>query len=415
MRTIIKIALYSLLAIILLGLVILHISYHSFSPGDKGVPVDKNNLVYFQESYDDCRQAFRSEAAKASSIYEKAKIFAVRVPSKIDQDLYIDFLYLPSLKDTSKLLVLSSGVHGVEGFTGSAVQQMFLNELLDKDVLSEMGVLVIHAMNPYGLKYGRRFTENNVDLNRGSGIDPSLFQTRNEGYLVLKDMLNPEGKVSEGSLRNQFFYLTTMSKILKESMSVLRQAIVQGQYEIPDGIFFGGTDFEPQIDSTQKILSEIFSPYESILAIDLHTGYGARRVLNLFPNAIDDPELKAKTETIFTGHQIEWGNTEDFYEISGGFVSTFLQKLNPAAEYLYMVFEWGTYDSQKTFGSIKSLQKMINENQGYHYGYKNARQEQKIKQHNLELYYSDSEAWRSEVLRSGREMFELALRMYPEI
>ena len=206
-----------------------------------------------------------------------------------------------------------------------------------------------------------------------------------------------------------------MSKTLKESMSVLRQAIVQGQYEIPEGIFFGGTDFEPQIDSTQKIISEIFSPYESILAIDLHTGYGSRRVLNLFPNAIDDPELKAKTETIFTGHQIEWGNTEDFYEISGGFVSTFLQKLNPAAEYLYMVFEWGTYDSQKTFGSIKSLQKMINENQGYHYGYKNARQEQKIKQHNLELYYPDSEAWRSEVLRSGREMFELALKMYPEI
>jgi len=415
MKKIIKIALYSLLAIITLALVILHISYHSFSPGDKGVPVDENNLVYFQESYDDCRQAFRSEAAKASSIYEKAKIFTVRVPSKIDQDLYIDFLYLPSLKDTSKLLVISSGVHGVEGFTGSAVQQMFLNELLDKDVLSEMGVLMIHGMNPYGLKYGRRFTENNVDLNRGSGIDPTLFQTRNEGYLVLQDMLNPQGKVSEGSLRNQFFYLITMSKTLKESMSVLRQAIVQGQYEIPEGIFFGGTDFEPQIDSTQKILSEIFSPYESILAIDLHTGYGARRVLNLFPNTIDDPELEAKTETIFTGHQIEWGNTEDFYEISGGFVSTFLQKLNPAAEYLYMVFEWGTYDSQKTFGSIKSLQKMINENQGYHYGYKNARQEQKIKQHNLELYYSDSEAWRSEVLRSGREMFELALKMYPEI
>lgn len=415
MKKVIKIALYSLLAIIILALVILHISYHSFSPGDKGAPVNENNLVYFQESYDDCRQAFRSEAAKASSNYEKAKTFAIRVPSKIDQDLYIDFLYLPSLKDTSKLLVISSGVHGVEGFTGSAVQQMFLKELLDNDILSEMSVLMIHGMNPYGLKYGRRFTENNVDLNRGSDIDSSLFQTQNEGYLVLKDMLNPQGKVSEGSLRNQFFYLITMSKTLKESMSVLRQAIVQGQYEIPEGIFFGGTDFEPQIDSTQKIISEIFSPYESILAIDLHTGYGSRRVLNLFPNAIDDPELKAKTETIFTGHQIEWGNTEDFYEISGGFVSTFLQKLNPAAEYLYMVFEWGTYDSQKTFGSIKSLQKMINENQGYHYGYKNARQEQKIKQHNLELYYPDSEAWRSEVLRSGREMFELALKMYPEI
>lgn len=415
MKKIVKITLHSLLVIIILGLVTLHISYHSFSPGDKGIPVDEKNLVYFQESYDECRQAFLSEAAKVVSINEKARIFAVRVPSEIDQDLYIDFLYLPPLKDTSKLLVISSAVHGVEGFTGSAVQQMFLNELVNEEVLSEMGVLMIHAVNPYGFKYGRRVTENNVDLNRGSEVDPSLFQTQNKGYVTLNDMLNPQGKASEGSFRNQFFYLITISRLLKEPMSVLRQAIVQGQYEIPEGVFFGGLDFEPQIDSIQKILPDIFSPYESILAIDLHTGYGARRVLNLFPNAIDDPELKAKTEAIFEGHQIDWGDSEDFYEVSGGFASTLLPKLIPEAEYLYMVFEWGTYNSQETFGSIKSLQKIVNENQGYQYGYKNERQEQKIKQHNLELYYSDSEPWRSEVLRSGREMLELALKMYPEI
>jgi len=140
MKKIIKIALYSLLAIIILGLAILHISYHSFSSGDKGIPVDEKNLVYFQESYDECRQAFLSEAAKVVSINEKARIFAVRVPSEIDQDLYIDLLYLPPLKDTSKLLVISSAVHGVEGFTGSAVQQMFLNELVNEEVLSETGV-----------------------------------------------------------------------------------------------------------------------------------------------------------------------------------------------------------------------------------------------------------------------------------
>ncbi len=415
MKKILKVILYSLIGIIVAGLLFLHISYHAFSPADKGVAVDRNNLVYFQESYEDCRQAFLTEAKTVAAIYDHSEIFSIRVPSQIDQELYIDFLYIPPIRDSSRLLILSSAVHGAEGFTGSAVQQMFLKELLSDEVLSEMGVLMMHAVNPYGFKYERRCTENNVDLNRGSEIDPALFETGNEGYLALNSMLNPEGKVSEKSLRNRFFYMVTISKMLKESMSVLRQAILQGQYEVPDGVYFGGLDFEPQIDSLRRILPEIFSPYESILALDLHTGYGSRRVLHLFPNAIDDAEIKAKTEAVFEGQHIDWGDSGDFYEISGGFASTFLGKLNPEAQYLYMVFEWGTNDSEKTFGSIKSLQKIINENQGYHYGYKNDRQEQKIKKQSLELYYSDSEAWRSEVLRSGREMLTLALKTYPEI
>ena len=107
-------------------------------------------------------------------------------------------------------------------------------------------------------------------------------------------MLKLEGKVSEGNLRSQFFYLIAISKMLKVSMNVLRQAVLQGQYEIPDGIYFGGTDFEPQIDSMTTILPGIFEPYDQILEIDLHTGYGARRVLHLFPNPVDDPVIKAK-------------------------------------------------------------------------------------------------------------------------
>ncbi len=415
MKKILKITLLSLVTLVVLILAVLHISYHSFSPDDKGVAVEKENLAYFQESYDDCRQAFLAEAKVFTEKYDSAEIFSVRVPSEVDQELYIDFLYLPPLENTGKLLFLSSAVHGVEGFVGSAAQQMFLKELVSEEVLSEMGVLMVHGVNPYGFKYKRRWTENNVDLNRGSEIDESLFEIKNAGYTALNDMLNPVGKVSEGSLRNCFFYLVTISKMLKESMGALRQSIVQGQYEIPGGLFFGGKAFEPQIDSLTRILPEYFSSYSTILAIDLHTGYGARRVLHLFPNKVDDQDIKDKTQAIFSGQHIDWGDSDDFYEVSGGFASSFLGKLVPEATYLYMVFEWGTYDTQKTFGSIKSLQKMINENQGYQYGYKNAKQEQKVAEHNLELYYSDSEAWRSEVMRSGREMLGLALENYGEL
>ena len=415
MKKVLKIIGFGLLGLILVAFGGLYIAYHTFSPGDKGIPVNEENLVYFQESYDDCRNAFLAEADNVLAKFNQGRLFSVRVPSKVDQELFTDFIYIPPLADTTKLLVLSSAVHGIEGYAGSAVQQMFLKEMVNEDLLNKMGILIIHAVNPYGFKYGRRVTENNVDLNRNSEVNPALFQTKNDGYLTLIDMLNPEGEVSEGNLRSQFFYLIAISKMLKESMSVLRQAVLQGQYEIPDGIYFGGTDFEPQIDSMTAILPGIFKPYEQILEIDLHTGYGARRVLHLFSNPVDDPEIKAKTEAIFTGHPIDWGDKADFYVISGGFASSYLGKLNPEAEYLNMAFEWGTFDSQKTLGSLQSISRVINENQGIHYGYKNERQEKKVKLSSKEMYYSDSGAWRSEVIRSGREMLKLVVITFPDV
>ncbi|MFC2113495.1 M14 family metallopeptidase, partial [Bacteroidota bacterium] len=307
MKKILKITLYSLLGIIVLIFAGLYLSYWMFSPGDKGVTVNEADLVYFQESYNDCRQSFLAEAKIAVGQYDNAELFSINVPSSVDQDLYIDLLYLPPVDSAGKLLVMSSGVHGVEGFTGSATQQMFLKELLSSDVLSEMGLLIIHGVNPYGFKYLRRVSENNVDLNRGSEIDPVLFESKNPGYGALYDMLNPQTEYKSGSLRNQFFYLIAISKMIKESMSVLRQAVLQGQYEYPEGLYFGGTDFEPQIDSLQRILPGYFESYKTILEIDLHTGYGARRVLHLFPNPVDDPDIKKKTESVFEGHSIDWG------------------------------------------------------------------------------------------------------------
>ena len=415
MPEILKITLYSLLIIIVIILTGIHISYITFSPNDKGIPVNESNLDYFQDSYDECRQSFLEEARKIAGQYDQAEIFSINVPSQVDQKLFIDLLYLPPIDSTGKLLVLSSGIHGVEGFTGSAVQQMLLREQLSSEVLSEMGVLLIHAVNPYGFKYLRRVSENNVDLNRGSETDPALFDSKNPGYAALYDMLNPQGKFSKGSLRSQFFYMIAISKMIMESMSTLRQAILQGQYEYPEGVYFGGTTFEPQIDSLQTILPDYFANYETILEIDLHTGYGARRVLHLFPNPVDDPEIKRKTESVFEGHTIDWGDSGDFYTISGGFADAFLSKINPDATYLYMVFEWGTFDSQKTFGSLKSLQKILNENQGHHHGYKNEKQKQKVKKETVEAYYSSSDAWRSEVMESGRDMMQLVINTYPDL
>ena len=415
MKKFLRIFVFSLLGLLLVLFAGIHIAYYRFSPDDKGITVDESNLVYFHESYEKCRQVFRDEAANVASQFEKAELRSIRVPSKIDNDLTIDMLYLPSPQNSDKLLVLSSGVHGSEAFTGSAVQLMFMKELITPDLLSDMGVLIIHGLNPYGFKYHRRVTENNVDLNRGSEIDDALFETKNPGYAKLNSLINPKGNVSKNSLKSRFYFVRSISTTIRASMSVTRQAIVRGQYEYPEGLFFGGFEFEPQVDSLSRILPEYFSSYKNILEIDLHTAFGSRNVLHLFPNTIDDPEIKKKTEAVFEGQYINWGDSDDFYTVTGSFADAFLSKLCPEALYLYMVFEWGTFDAEKTFGSIKSLQILVNENQGFHYGYKNDSQKQKVMKSVGELYYPSSEAWRSNAIATGREMLSLALKTYPGI
>src|SRR5213592_2819131 len=63
-----------------------------------------------------------------------------------------------------RVLLHSSGLHGVEGFAGSAIQLQLLNSL--PSLPQDAALIVVHVLNPYGMAWLRRFNENNVDLNR---------------------------------------------------------------------------------------------------------------------------------------------------------------------------------------------------------------------------------------------------------
>mmetsp|Transcript_24906 Transcript_24906/g.59126 ORF Transcript_24906/g.59126 Transcript_24906/m.59126 type:complete len:300 (-) Transcript_24906:2838-3737(-) len=100
-------------------------------------------------------------------------------------------------------VIHSAGTHGVEGFAGSAIQLNFLREMILQSAEQSSGeksyvrkILLIHAVNPVGMRYHRRFNENNVDLNRNvlsreqweevRSSDPNMF-----GYVTLDRVLNP--------------------------------------------------------------------------------------------------------------------------------------------------------------------------------------------------------------------------------
>jgi len=169
---------------------------------------------------------------------------------------------------------------------------MFLQELLHRANLDDMGVLLIHGINPYGFKLKRRFTENNVDLNRNSSADKSLFSSANQGYGDLNHFLNPKTKVNLTSFDHFFFQLNAIARIVKHSMGTLRQAVLQGQYQYEKGIYFGGNTLEPSIKAVTPLIQKTAQEYDMVFNIDLHTGYGANGTLHLFPNPSAFPDIQ---------------------------------------------------------------------------------------------------------------------------
>ena len=369
------------------------------------------NVNYFKSSYEECRNQFRIQAGSIFKAYEGVKVSWLNVEAQLDLDLTIDYCYIPAQKRLSRLLILTSGVHGVEGYVGSAVQQMFLQEIVPQINLEELGILIIHGINPYGFKYQRRVTENNVDLNRNCIPSSEGFESQNNGYAAINVWLNPKKPLLITEICNFFFPFYAIQKKLKHSMRTMRQAILQGQYQYSKGICFGGKTLEPPIKMLTPLIQEIAKGYETVFSIDLHTGYGTNGTLHLFPEPLKDAGKRQRIERIFDGFHLDWGDSDNFYTVTGDFLSYQAQILWPK-QYLSMAFEFGTMDTQTTLGAIKALHNVMIENQGFHYGYASQKDETMTKNRFLEGYLPSSESWRSKAIQDARIVLQKAVENF---
>lgn len=406
LRNLFKYVLLPLIVLIIVALVYLSIGFGRLSFKDE-FAVEDNYLSFYPEDYEMARDEFRSLTTDIAGRFEGVETKSILVPSRIDNDLTIDICYIPAQKDSINLIILSSGVHGVEGFVGHAAQQLFVREFLTPDLVENTGVLLVHGVNPYGFKYARRVTENNVDMNRNSPSTESLYETVNDGYPQVYDLVNPTGEADKSTMGNRFFFVTAVNEIRKASMPVLRQAVLQGQYEYSEGLYFGGKEPEPQIDSLRPLFKDYTNPYRKILTLDLHTGYGERGKLHFFPNPLED-EKREKLENLFQGYTIDWGDSDDFYTVTGDFAG-FIGITNQGKEFYPMLLEYGTLNSQTTMGSLKSIHVMILENQGHQHGYASAEDSIRVKQDFLEMYNPQSENWRNHVMKQTKDVFQTIL------
>ena len=114
-----------------------------------------------------------------------------------EDGLYIDTIYVPSKGEQTNLIVITTGVHGIEGYIGSVMLDVFWDEVYTELKQDNTGVLVVANVNPYGMKYHRRYNENNVDLNRNFILDwESHDMTVNKDYPKCDEFLGPQSTMN---------------------------------------------------------------------------------------------------------------------------------------------------------------------------------------------------------------------------
>ena len=408
----------AVLALLVLGLLAAGVAswrFARYAPADPVIAPDTKAQAYFIDDYAGARQAFLDRGAALAQRFERVERFAIPVASRQGVvGLFVDGLYLPAQKAPKRLLILSSAVHGVEGPTGSAVTRLFMDEFISEALLADTGVLLLHALNPWGFAQQRRFTENNVDLNRNASTTDALYQTQNGGYPMVDPLINPQGPANLGAWAHRLFLLRSIAQIAQHGMPVLRQAVLQGQYAYPKGIYYGGGALEPQLAALAPRLGAILAQYPLSMSIDLHTGYGARGQLHVFLNPPENPRVREGLEAVFAGQTIDWGSGKDFYTVTGD-VTAWIGAMRQTGAHLPAVFEYGTLDSQTTLGAVKSLHITVLENQGVQHGYASAEDEARIKRDYREMFNPSSLAWRTKVIHDSRAMLGHVLEQLPKV
>jgi len=303
---------------------------------------DQPNPNWQSDDYQQARSNFLSACWDADV---EVKSYVHPLQDSDNRELATDVARF-GLPDATKLLVMVSGVHGVEGFSGSATQVGWIEEQRHSELPKDTAVIMIHLINPWGAAYLRRYNEDNVDLCRNC-LDFSQPLPRNESYadvhseMVLGEELGIQGQ-------NAGEYLG--SKVSELGLESTIDLFMGGQYDFSDGFSFGGQEAVWSNTVLRKILSDHNEHVLKVCALEFHTGLG--------------PWGYGALITMHTGRELERINSwfgpwtmspmEDaaqgdnkLHKVNGHTINAYTESF-PEAEVSAVTLEFGSYPSGET-------------------------------------------------------------------
>lgn len=168
------------------------------------------------------------------------------------------------------LLVVTSGVHGAEGFCGSGCQVALLHDddLRQRLARADVALLLVHAVNPFGFSHLRRVNEGNVDLNRNF-LAFDVPRPANERYGEVHGLAVPEQWPPDEANR------TAIARYVQQhGMRAYESALMTGQGSHADGLFYCGAAPAWSNLTLRDVLRRHGAGCQRVHWIDIHTGLG---------------------------------------------------------------------------------------------------------------------------------------------
>lgn len=342
-----------------------------------------------------------------------------------------------------RFFVHLSGIHGVEGYAGSAIQSATLQYLgqrlkryKDIDSSEDNGpvsnevfptMVFVHAVNPYGFMNNRRVNENNVDINRNFLTEQQFKDVKKRdpnfaGYMDFNSLINPTFQVSKLVLVSDMVNIfRTLLALGRHGLLALKKALVSGNYHKQDGVGFGGFEMTQSVKNLVELVQgdNLGIPdAEQIVLVDVHTGLGPEGVDTIFTNppsalknfpteydygssAIETDRKRTVTGGIHAGvpsTRMKESDAMSGYELTiglstVGFCESFLAQKLSKDKVTCMLQEIGTV-SAVTVGRT-----MIAENYAYAHG--TDAEKALYTERYRKCFYVDTLKWKRNVVRRG--------------
>jgi hypothetical protein len=262
-------------------------------------------------------------------------------------------------------------------------------------------VLYIHALNPYGFSHIRRTTHENIDLNRNFH-DFSRPLPVNEAYREVHPLLLPEQwPPGEDNEREIARYVANRGE------AAYQAAITRGQHEFPQGLFFGGTQPSWSNLALREVLRAHGRRAARIGWIDVHTGLGPSGVGERIYAGRNDDAAVARARNWWGGNgaspvtSIHDGSSSSAF-LTGLMWNAILDEC-PQAEYTGIALEYGTLPLMETLLALRA------EHWLHLHPEAPADTAAQIKQRMKDAFYTDTDAWKAQVLGQARDaLFQAA-------
>lgn len=294
--------------------------------------------------------------------------------------------------EADRLVVLITGVHGVEHYAGSACVCDWLEGGGAASLPIDMALLVIHAINPWGAACFRRYTEDNVDLARNF-LDFSATFPNSPSYEKVHSRLMQLAEGEAAAVVRQLY------DELGERDAI--DSLMSGQYQHPDGFSFGGHAPTWAHRTVKAILQEHSRSANQLCIVEFHSGLGPwgevipvsmqlgadlERVKRFFGDNIIAPRVDGGT------HSARGHTTDGYVQVLG------------ERELTSIVVEFGTYPPST------SLPVLVEDHRVYAKGLVNTEAGRAVALANLEMHCPQDSDWQELVRARGGQIIDASIR-----